>query len=164
VTHGTVGTMTVNFASANAGSLTYSVNGLQVSKQISRFSLRAPNLAGHYLGGAVATCSNGQGVLIFDTLTISQNGAGVAMQVDFFNAQGTQSRCIFNGTLNTMGRTGTITGSYTCSFGTTAGNNGNFTVSNLESSINGFNGTFTAADQFCTGGMTGKFGGVKDVQ
>jgi len=164
VTHSAVGTMTVSFSSANAGALTYSVNGQQVTKQISRFTLRAPNLAGHYLGGAVATCSNGQGILIFDTLTVSQNGAGVAMQVDFFNGQGTQSRCTFNGTVNTMGRTGTITGTYNCTFGSTPGNNGNFTVSNLDSAISGFNGTFAANDQFCTGGMTGYFGGVKDVQ
>ena len=164
VTHNVVGTMTVTFSSANAGSLSYSVSGTQVNKQISRFSLRAPNLGGHYLGGAVATCSNGQAVLIFDTLTISQSGAGVAMQVDFFNAQGTQSRCTFNGTVNTTGRTGTITGTYSCTFGSTAGNNGNFTVSNLESSINGFNGILNATDQFCPGGMAGRFGGVKDVQ
>src|SRR5262249_9097352 len=79
VTHNFVGTMTVNFSSGAAGTLSYSVNGTTVNKQISRFTLRAPNLAGNYLGGAVATCSNGQQVLIFDTLTISQTGVNVAM-------------------------------------------------------------------------------------
>jgi hypothetical protein len=164
VTHNAVGTMSVGFSSTNAGTLTYSVGGVQVTKQISRFTFRTPNLAGHYLGGATATCSNGTGVLIFDTLSISQSGVAVAMQVDFFNGQGTQSRCTFNGTINTTGRTGTITGNYNCTFGSTAGNAGTFTVSNLESSITGFNGSFSGSDQFCTGGMNGYFGGVKDVQ
>ena len=76
---------------------------------------------------------------------------------------GTASICTFNGTLNSTGRTGSVNGSYACTFGSTAGNAGNFSITNLEPSINGFNGTFNATDQFCTGGMTGKFGGVKDV-
>jgi len=165
VTHSAVGTMTVSFSSANAGALTYSVNGQQVTKQISRFTLRAFNLSGHYLGGAVATCSNGTPILIFDTLTVAHNGAAAALQVDFFDLSGRASRCTFNGTVNTTGRTGTITGSYTCQI--PLGNNqnaGNFTVSNVEASINGFSGNFSGTDQFCTGGMTGRFGGVKDVQ
>ena len=33
----------------------------------------------------------------------------------------------------------------------------------VEASINGFNSTLNATDQFCTGGMTGRFGGIKDV-
>ena len=165
VTHNIVGTMAITFNSANAASLTYSVNSLQVTKQISRFSFRAPNLAGHYLGGAVGTCSNGTPILIFDTLTIAQSGTGIAMQVDFFDSQGRASRCTFNGTLNTTGRTGTIGGNYTCQIPLGANANaGNFTVSNLDTAISGFNWTFTASDQFCPGGMSGYFGGVKDVQ
>jgi hypothetical protein len=136
------------------------VNGVTVTKAISRFSLRAPNLAGRYLGGMIARCTSGTDVLIFDTLTVSQNGNGLSMQVDFFNAQGLQSRCTFNGTLATTGRTGSISGSYNCTFGSTPGNAGTFTISNLESSINGFNGTLNAADQFCS--STGRFGGVRD--
>jgi len=155
-----VGTMQLNFAAANAGTLTYSVNGVTVTKAISRFSLRAPNLAGRYLGGMIARCTNGTDVLIFDTLTVSQNGNGLSMQVDFFNASGLQSRCTFNGTLATTGRTGSIFGSYSCTFGSTPGNSGTFTISNLESSINGFNGTLNASDQFCT--SSGRFGGVRD--
>lgn len=166
VTHNTVGSMTVTFSSTNAGTLTYSVSGVQVTKQISRFTFRAPNLAGHYLGGAVANCptSNPPGVLIFDTLTIAQSGVAVTMQVDFFSANGTASRCTFNGSINTTGRTGSISGTYSCTVGTANANAGNFTVSNLESSISGFNGSFSGSDQFCTGGMSGFFGGVKDVQ
>ncbi|HUQ29099.1 MAG TPA: hypothetical protein VM051_10915 [Usitatibacter sp.] len=159
----TVGTMTISFSNANTGQLSYSVNGVTVNKSISRFTLRAPNLAGKYLGGAVATCNNGNQVLIFDALNVTQSGTSVSMRVDFFNNAGTASVCTFNGTLATTGRTGSINGSYACTFGSTAGNAGNFSITNLESSINGFNATLTATDQFCPGGMTGRFGGVKDV-
>jgi len=40
---------------------------------------------------------------------------------------------------------------------------GTFNITNLETSINGFNGTLTASDNFCTSGMTGRFGGLKDT-
>ena len=162
VTATAVGTMTVTFSSANAGTLTYSVNGVNVTKSISRFSLRAPNLAGHYIGGATALCNNStsNAILIFDNLTLSQSGTTVSMAVDFFNAQGTRSLCTFNGNIAVTGRTGSISGTYSCSGG--ANNVGSFTITNLESSINGFNGNFQGSDQFCSN-IGGRFGGVKDV-
>jgi hypothetical protein len=156
-----VGNATVTFADANTGTLSYSVNGVSVNKPISRFTLRLPNLAGKYLGGEVSTCSNGTQVLIYDTLTVTQNGQSMSMRVDFFNASGTASQCTYTGTLNPTGRTGSISGTYACTFGTTAGNQGNFTVSNIEASVNGFNANFSGQDQFCS--KTGRFGGVKDV-
>lgn len=156
-----VGNATVSFSDANTGTLSYSVNGAQVTKPISRFSLRLPNLNGKYLGGEVSTCSNGTQVLIYDTLNVTQNGQSVSMRVDFFNSSGTASQCTYNGTLTPMGRTGSISGSYSCTFGTSAGNQGNFTISNIESSINGFNASFSGQDQFCA--KNGRFGGVKDV-
>jgi hypothetical protein len=162
VTNVVVGSMTITFSNANAGSLSYTADGVTVNKQISRFTLRAPNLAGRYLGGAVATCTNGNQILIFDAMNVTQSGASLTMVVDFFNNQGVASRCTYTGSLTTTGRTGSISGNYSCTFGTTAGNVGTFTVTNLESSINGFNGTLAATDQFCT--MNGRFGGVKDVQ
>jgi hypothetical protein len=157
-----VGNMTVTFSSANSGTLSYSVNGVNVTKSISRFSLRAPNLAGRYLGGATALCNNNtsNAILIFDNLTVSQSGTTVSMAVDFFNAQSVRSLCTYNGNINTTGRTGSITGTFSCSGG--ANNTGNFSITNLESSINGFNGNFNASDQFCSN-IGGRFGGVRDV-
>jgi hypothetical protein len=154
--------MTITFSNANSGQLSYTVSGVGVNKSISRFTLRGPTLTGHYLGGAVATCSSGSQVLIFDTLNVTQSGSAVTMTVDFFNGSGTASRCTYNGTLAVTGRTGSISGNFSCTFGTTAGNAGTFNITNLESSINGFNGNLTASDQFCAS-QTGRFGGVKDV-
>ena len=165
VTHNPVGTMTVTFSNANAGSLSYTASGVTVNKSISRFSLRAPNLAGKYLGGMVATCSSGAGLLIFDTLNVSQNGSALTMTVDFFDSQSRQTRCTYNGTLTTTGRTGTVNGNFSCAVTATGQgtNTGTFSLSNLESSINGFNANYSGSDQFCAN-QNGRFGGVKDVQ
>jgi len=163
VTHSTVGTMTVSFSSANSGSLTYNVGGVTVNKQISRFSLRASNLTGKYLGGMVATCPGTNGLLIFDTLNVTQNGSATTMTIDFLNSSSQQGHCTYNGTLTTTGRTGSIGGNYNCTYNGVAGNVGTFNVTNLEMSMNGFNGTYTGADQFCSS-QSGRFGGVKDVQ
>jgi hypothetical protein len=164
VTHSTVGTMTVSFSSVNSGNLTYNVGGVTVTKQISRFSLRASNLTGKYLGGMVANCAGGSGLLIFDTLNVSQNGSAVTMTVDFFNSQSVHGLCTYNGTLNTTGRTGSLGGNYSCSYSDgRAGNVGTFSITNLEMSMNGFNGNYTGSDQFCAN-QSGRFGGVKDVQ
>jgi hypothetical protein len=160
VTATAVGNMTVTFSSANAGTLTYSVNGVNVTKSISRFSLRAPNLAGHYLGGAVGTCTNGvDQILMYDDMRVTQNNTALSITINFLNRQAVQVTCIYNGTLAVTGRTGSISGTYACSGG--ANNAGTFSVTNLESSINGFNGTFSGTDQYCT--WPGRFGGVKDV-
>ena len=93
-----VGTMSVNFSSAYAGSMTYNVSGVNVSKNISRQSFAANNLTGHYLGGLTANGTNCHNnttngpVLIFDTLTVSQNGSSLSMLVNFFAANGQSSR------------------------------------------------------------------------
>jgi len=158
VTHTPVGTMTVTFSSASTGTLSYTANGTPVSKSISRFTLRAPNMGGRYLGGAVAKGCNTD-ILIFDELTVTQTNLSLNMSVRFFNAQSVESVCVYNGTLAPNGRTGSISGTFSCSGGAT--NTGSFSITNLETSINGFNGTFTGGDQFC-GSMSGRFGGVKD--
>ena len=163
VTHNQVGTMNVSFSGANAGTLSYTASGVTVNKPISRFNFRTPNLAGNYIGGAVGTCTNGSGgILIFDQLQITQTNNTVSMVVNFFNNSGQASRCTYNGNIATTGRTGSISGTYSCTVNNAAANNGTFNITNLESSINGFNANYSATDQFCA--VNGRFGGVKDVQ
>jgi hypothetical protein len=167
VTRINVGTMTLNFTGPNSGVLQYSANGVNVTKNISRFSLRGNNLSGNYLGGMTAKCSNGDDISIFHALTVSQSsaqiGASVSLVVDFFNFSGIQSQCRFNGSYGITGRLNSVSGTYNCTYGTTPGNNGSFTISRIEASRTGFSGVLTASDNFCTGGMTGWFGGVKDA-
>ena len=160
-----VGTLSLNFSSANAGTLTYSVAGVTYNKAIQRFAFRLENLSGNYLGGMTAnsSCSGAnQLTLIFDTLNVTQSGSSITMVVNFFNSSGTSSRCTFNGTYSQNGSLGNIAGNYSCTFGSTAGNAGTFTVSNIDAQVTGFSGRFTGSDQFCSS-HSGFFGGVKDV-
>jgi hypothetical protein len=160
-----VGTISFNFNTANTGTLTYTVANVPVTKQIERFAFRNENLSGNYLGGMTATSSCGgasQLTLIFDTLQVSHSGSSVTMTVNFFNSSGTSSRCVFSGSYSQNGSLGNITGTYSCTFGSTAGNTGNFTVSNIDAQATGFNGRFSGSDQFCSS-HSGYFGGVRDV-
>jgi hypothetical protein len=165
VTHNVVGNMSVTFSDANTGTLTYTVNGVPVNKSISRFSLRGPNLSGKYVGGGFGTgpqagCGS-SGISIFDTLNVAQNGSAVTLRVDFVNGNNQQATCTYTGTMNTTGRTGSISGNFSCAVGSSTTNSGTFSITNLETSINGFNGNFNSSDQFCT--ATGRFGGIRDV-
>jgi hypothetical protein len=154
--------MNLNFSGPNAATLTYNVGTVSVSKQIVRFTWRGNNLTGNYLGGATAKCTNGSNVFIFDNLTVTQNVAQVSMRVDWFPALNVQGTCNFNGTYTAQGKLGTVTGNFTCSYTNgAAGNVGTFTVSAIEAGVNGFHGSFSGTDQYCS--MTGKFGGVRDV-
>jgi len=55
-----------------------------------------------------------------------------------------------------------MSGSFNCTVGGSAANQGTFTIANIESSQTGFSGRFAGADQFCSS-HTGYFGGVRDV-
>ena len=167
VTRNVVGTMTVSFGSATSGTLSYTVNGLTVTKSIVRFTFRNENLTGNYLGGLTANSSGCSGVsngavLVFDNLTVTQNGASVSMRVNFFNGAGTLSQCNFTGAMQSTGKISLISGTVSCSSGSTSTNQGTFTISNITSSQSGFSGTYTGSDQFCSS-YSGQFGGVKDV-
>lgn len=162
-----VGNMTITFNTVSTGTLSYSVNGTPVTKQIQRQTWAGENLSGNYLGGLTAngtSCGNGATngpVLIFDTLTVTHSGSQVNARVNFFNSSGTASVCNFSGTYGQTGRLGNVTGSFSCTFGSTPGNQGTFTVSQIDAGVNGFNGSFQGSDQFCN--YNGFFGGVRDV-
>jgi hypothetical protein len=168
VTRTTVGSMTITFSTPNSGSLTYSVGGVQVAKQISRLNVRNNNLVGIYLGGLVGRSTNCSGVpngqiLVFDNLTVTQTGTALTMRVDFFQGgTGISSTCTYTGTLSQAGRLSTINnGSFNCTVGGSPANAGSFTMTGIDVQLNGFHSTFAGQDQFCT--YNGRFGGIRDV-
>jgi hypothetical protein len=162
-----VGSMTLSFSGPYNGTMTYTVNGVSVTKSITRQPIRSNNLTGHYLGGVTANGSACTGVpngpiLIFDNLNVTQSGSTVAMTVTFNNSSGVSSTCTFNGTYTPQGRLGSISGNFSCNFGTTPGNAGTFTLNAVDAGAYGFSSSFSGHDQFCT--YAGQFGGVKDIQ
>jgi len=77
------------------------------------------------------------------------------------NSAGTPSVCTFAGTYGQDGRLGNVNGTFSCTFGTAPGNQGNFQMTQLAATQNGFSGAFSGSDQFCN--YSGFFGGVRDV-
>jgi hypothetical protein len=158
-----VGSMTLAFGSFNSGTLSYTVNGVTVTKAIQRQTFAGNNLAGNYIGGMTATassCSNSADngfALITGLLTVTHGGGSPSMRVDFRNNAGVSAQCTFTGPFSASGRLGSITGTYTC----TLGSNGTFTMNEVDVGKNGFSATFSGRDQFCT--YNGFFGGVRDV-
>jgi hypothetical protein len=157
-----VGSMTLTFSGPNSGTLSYVVNGAGVTKTIQRQTFRANNLAGNYIGGMTATafgCGNpaDNGFALITGLLEVRHSGNVSMRVDFRNAAGTAAVCTFTGPFAPTGRLGSISGTYSCTLGST----GTFTMNQVDVSRNGFSATFTGSDQFCN--YNGFFGGVKDV-
>ena len=84
------------------------------------------------------------------------------MIVDFYNAQQVQSRCTFTGAFNQQGNIASISGGFSCVYGSTPGNVGSYSITEIVMSQTGFSGKFTGSDNFCSS-HSGYFGGVKDV-
>ena len=115
-----VGTMTFNGSDVRFGALVYTVNGLQVSKQIQRQTFATENFAGTYIGTI-----RQQGLLngvpcnppvsnpgIPASFNITQNGAAMTVV-----AQTSADTCTFPGTFSQSGHFGDLFGNYTCASG-----------------------------------------------
>ena len=159
-----VGSMSIAFSGPNSGTLTYTANGVTVSKSIQRQTFRPNSIGGNYIGGMTAvagSCGNPADngfALITGLLTVQHGGGSSAtMRVDFRNSAGTNATCTFTGSYAPQGRLGTVSGTYSCTLGST----GTFTMTEVDVSRNGFNATFNGQDQFCS--YNGYFGGVRDV-
>ena len=114
-----VGVATFTFSDARTGTLSYTVNGATVIKQITRQPLESINLTGTYYGGIfrTATCANsGVSNSIFSiahtpstsAITITEVGGNLCR----FTGALTQFGSIFegNGTYTCQGESGTWTG------------------------------------------------------
>src|SRR5690606_15603783 len=116
-----------------------------VTKQVQRQTFRANNMAGNYIGGfsAVASgcsdaASNGA-ALAAGLLTVQQSGTSTTLLVQFVNADNVSGTCTYTGTYSPSGRLGTISGTYTCSFGSS----GTFSLGEVDVTRNGFTARYT---------------------
>lgn len=145
-----VGTATLVFSDARTGTLTYTVNGAPVVKQITRQPLESINLTGTYYGGLfrTATCAN-TGV---SNSIYSINHTLATGSVSITEVGG--NLCRFTGTLSQFGSIFEGNGSYTC-----AGENGAWTGSEGTGGEVSF--SMKLALQTGAGVCTTTFGGFK---
>jgi hypothetical protein len=112
-----VGTLTFTASSSNAATLTYSVEGVTVTKSIIRQTWDRENIAGNYLGATSGTwsgCGAGRDGYqeTVSTFLVSQDGAVVQIREDSGGVT-----CNYNGTYSQAGRLGAIQGGGLCGDG-----------------------------------------------
>jgi hypothetical protein len=111
-----VGTMTWVKGSGEPGTLTYSVNGVNVTKTLTRQPITNDDYTGPYTVGLhfVATaCSNPAKNGTFDgpdTMTVAQNGTAISLTLVALG-------CTFSGTYSQSGQFGNVSGTYSCTNG-----------------------------------------------
>jgi hypothetical protein len=138
-----VGTMTWTAQGDDTGNVSYSVNGIQVSKNVVRQTLVFDDYSGTYLAALHAGttgCTNpadNQAPLDFPvlfTITVTQSGQSVTIT---FSALGLG--VTFTGTLNQSGQFASVIGTYT----DTTGEIGNVSVTKLSVQQSSLTGSFT---------------------
>ena len=152
-----VGTMTFDASSTDFATLTYSVDGVGVTKSIQRQLWSYEDFTGSYYGGLVydqSACANPVNnghVEEFGPFQINHpadNSFTLALQSNFGN-------CTVAGTYSQLGHMGTVDASYTCTYGI----NGTITLYELERTGTGMTGRFTGHNNACT--VSGTLGGVE---
>jgi len=149
-----VGTMQFDATASAIATLQYSIDGISVSKQITRQTLRANSILGTYLGGTsdiTSGCTNpvnnGRRTEDPGPISIVQSGSQVVI---------TAPTCAFTGTYSQQGQTGRIDGgTYTCT------NNaaGVITFTDIYVEQSGIIGKYSGHDSACN--FQGNIGGTR---
>jgi hypothetical protein len=154
-----VGTLTFAVPTSPVqGTVTYSVNGVVVTKAIQRQTLTFDNFGGTYQGmfKQVLTCTNPTQNGTFDvpvSMTIS-HAAGMTFTMI---STGQSATCTYTGTYGQDGRMGRVSGgTYSCTDGTA----GSFQFFEMYVNITGFSSRGTFQNQTCS--ATFHLGGVRE--
>ena len=157
-----VGRVTFELAPPNSGTLTYSVDGVSVSKRVTRQTWGANSANGTFFGGqftqlspsAPSTCTVKTGLQMFDSITITHSGSSFSMTAVAGGAP-PDELCRFTGTYTQAGHMGNVDGVFSCN----GGANGTFLLGRLEIGTNGFMARYEAMDRGCS--VVGNFSAVR---
>lgn len=156
-----VGTMTWQKQSGTPGTLNYDVNGVQVTKILTRQPISNDSYGGPYTAGLhliSSACLNPAKNGAVDgggTLMVTQNGTAISMS---FVGEGVN--CTLNGTYDQAGQFGEIAGTYSCA----DGDAGTFGMSNgyVSPFAMAMRASFSSTTTGCQ--STGQLGGVRTDQ
>jgi hypothetical protein len=157
LTGGAVGSATFDASSVNNATLTYSVNGVTVQKQITRLTFAQENYTGSYYGGLIYDASGTCGTTgghqeSVGTVVISQLSNGT---ISLTTEDSNGLSCGYNGTYTQYGHLGSVSGSLYCNTGDT----GTFQMYEMEKNISVMSGRFTSSIGGCN--SQGHFGGLQ---
>jgi hypothetical protein len=149
-----VGSVSFDANTQSTGTLTYSVNGVNVTKSVQRQTWRTENLAGSYRGATIGTFTGCPGTSTVDiptTYTVTQTATNVIV-----NEFGPNYTCRYTGTLTQTGKIATIVGLGTCTDGSTQ----NFTATNVQAGQDFFSMAMTTDVSTCH--FAGRMGGMRE--
>jgi hypothetical protein len=156
VTNRQVGSFTFRTGSANAATITYTVDGVSVTKNVERQTFRTQNFAGSYRGavvGSFAGCSSGNGPYESPAiLTVTQNNT----QITIHEAGNNNFTCTYTGTYTPSGNAGFASGGGNCSDGIAQ----TWSASEMRVGLDFFAAAFTSRiGTSCV--FTGRIGGIR---
>ena len=152
------GSMTFTALSVQSGTVSYSVDGVSVSKQLQRQTLKADNYNGAYyiaLNLTQSACSNpaNNGSLTGALgISISQTATAMSMVWAFT----TNDVCTYNGSYSQSGKFGRFSGPYSC----TTGETGNMTFFEMTNRIGMLSGRLAGQSDTAGCAYTGRFTGI----
>jgi hypothetical protein len=150
------GTVTFAPSEIDKATLTYTVDGVTVTKAVQRLTWANENFTGDYLGGYSIKNTNCTGPLqngveeAGGVVSVVHNGSAIAI-----TAATGASTCTYTGTYAQAGKLGEVAGNYNCSNGI----QGAFAMIELTPTVGGFTGRVLGQNQYCQ--FTGQFGGVR---
>jgi len=155
-----VGSMTWNAPFVEHGTVTYTVNGVTVSKDVVRETLVSDDYNGTYPGAVHLTATgcfnpaNNGTAEGFAAIAVSQSGQNVTLG---YANEGGGGGCTFVGTLTQWGQFGKMVGNYSC----VGGELGTFNIFELNVGFNSLTGrlSLTSTNDGCQ--TTGYFGGIR---
>jgi len=149
-----VGNASFALTALNGATLQYSVDGVVVTKTMTRQTFRQNDLTGSYLGGAAGTFSNGCALSGYreSASVIPVNHVGNSIS---FTLQDGTSTCTFVGVYQQYGRLAGAQGTYSCGSSVS----GTWLAEEIDATIYGFSARFNTQQGSCS--STGKLGGVK---
>lgn len=158
VTNRQVGALTFRTGASTTATITYTVDGVSVTKNVERQTWRLQNFAGSYRGatiGSYAGCATGNGPYESTaTFTVTQNQNSIQIH----EAGGTYT-CTYTGTYTPSGNSGLATGSGSCSDGFSQ----SWSASEMRVGLDFFSAAFDArlggANSSCL--FTGRIGGMR---
>lgn len=150
------GSVSFTLSALDQAELTYTVDGITVTKNLQRQTWTNEDYTGDYLGGYSVTnanCTNAGLNGIEEAggvLSVVQNGAAISV-----SSVTPVASCTYGGTYTQTGKLGQVDGSFNCSNGI----QGSFVLVEMTPTISGFTGRISGQNQFCR--FSGYLGGVR---
>ena len=149
------GTVSFALTALNQATLTYTVDGVTVTKTVQRQTWANENYTGNYLGGYSfrdVNCNPNSLNGVEEAgglMAVTHNGS--SLTVALATAGGS---CTFAGNYSQTGKLGQVSGNFSCATGA----QGTFTMFEMTPTISGFTGRVVGASQFCQ--FDGFLGGI----